>query len=459
MLGQFKKDYVALNLPIAGVDANNSRGWTKKSLWRWWNQLSRFQRSVVYMLTLAACLTVLYFLPGTHAIWNPGSGKLNTALDNNYITPPLSLFFPKKAENSLDKEEPAEENYVHEEILNKKPVQNTEDTGLNDNAVTNTVGQIHSPRREGVKFSGPTNERQSAVVAAFKHAWKGYKKYAWGHDHLKPITGTFHDWFNLGLTIVDALDTIYVMGLTEEFAEAREWVDNSLHFDVNRDVNLFEVTIRVLGSLLSSYHLSGDKMFLDKAVDLGTRLLPCFNSDSGVPYSDVNLATRKAHSPKWSPDSSTSEVTTIQLEFRDLSRCTGDPKFEDSAAKVSLHVHGLEKTEGLVPIFINANTGHFRSYSTITLGARGDSYYEYLLKQWIQTGQTIDYLRDDFIEAISGVMKHLTRRTAQNKYLFVGELGWWKGLQTKNGSFSMLFTWHSCTGSAQWPATRTHATC
>jgi mannosyl-oligosaccharide alpha-1,2-mannosidase len=311
---------------------------------------------------------------------------------------------------------------MHGEIHNKKPVQDRESTGLSGNVVTNGVGQIHSPPREAVKFLGPTNERQSAVVAAFKHAWKGYKKYAWGHDHLKPITGTFHDWFNLGLTIVDALDTIYIMGLTEEFSEARDWIDTSLHFDVNRDVNLFEVTIRVLGSLLSSYHLSGDKMFLDKALDLGTRLLPCFSSDSGVPYSDVNLATRKAHSPKWSPDSSTSEVTTIQLEFRDLSRCTGDPKFEDSAAKVSLHVHGLEKSEGLVPIFINANTGHFRSYSTITLGARGDSYYEYLLKQWIQTGQTIDYLRDDFIEAISGVMKRLTRRTAQNKYLFVGEL-------------------------------------
>lgn len=71
-------------------------------------------------------------------------------------------------------------------------------------------------------------------------------------------------------------------------------------------------------------------------VDLGTRLLPCFSSDSGVPYSDVNLATRKAHSPKWSPDSSTSEVTTIQLEFRDLSRCTGDPKFEVSGAYTEL---------------------------------------------------------------------------------------------------------------------------
>jgi mannosyl-oligosaccharide alpha-1,2-mannosidase len=63
--------------------------------------------------------------------------------------------------------------------------------------------------------TGPSNERQSAVVAAFRHAWKGYKTYAWGHDHLKPITGTFHDWFNLGLTIVDSLDTIYIMGLTE----------------------------------------------------------------------------------------------------------------------------------------------------------------------------------------------------------------------------------------------------
>lgn len=57
-------------------------------------------------------------------------------------------------------------------------------------------------------------------------------------------------------------------------------------------------------------------------------MLPCFDSESGIPYSDINLFTRKAHAPKWSPDSSTSEVTTIQLEFRDLSRCSGNPKYE-----------------------------------------------------------------------------------------------------------------------------------
>lgn len=134
-----------------------------------------------------------------------------------------------------------------------------------------------------------------------------------------------------------------------EFKDARDWVNLYLKFDVDRDINLFEVTIRVLGGLLSAFHLTADNMFRDKAVnykfdfiffpnlyfvslsvkiDLGHRLLPCFNSPSGIPYSDVNLASMVAHSPKWSPDSSTSEVTTIQLEFRELARIVNIDKFE-----------------------------------------------------------------------------------------------------------------------------------
>ena len=101
----------------------------------------------------------------------------------------------------------------------------------------------------------------------------------------------------------------------------------------------------------------------------------------------------------------TSEVTTIQLEFRDLSRCSQEPQFEDAVTKISETVHLLGKTEGLVPIFINANSGKFRKSSTITFGARGDSYYEYLLKQWIQTGKRVDMYKDDFLEAMKGVSK------------------------------------------------------
>ncbi|KAM8707123.1 hypothetical protein ACLKA7_011255 [Drosophila subpalustris] len=272
-------------------------------------------------------------------------------------------------------------------------------------------------------FHGATNERQSAVVAAFKHSWAGYKKYAWGHDNLKPVSQTSHEWFGLGLSIVDSLDTMYIMGLEDEFNEARDWVKDSLRFHTSRDVNLFEVTIRVLGGLLSAYHLSGDQMFLAKASELGNRLLPSFLSPSGIPYSDVNLGERSAHSPKWSPDSSTSEVTTIQLEFRDLSRSTNVPIYERVVNIVNEKIHALDKNHGLVPIFINANTGTFRNYATISLGARGDSYYEYLLKQWIQTGcKDNDNLILDYMQAIDGVLTQLMRRTPRENWVYIGEL-------------------------------------
>lgn len=110
------------------------------------------------------------------------------------------------------------------------------------------------------------NERQRKVVEAFKHAWKGYREYAWGHDELRPVSRSSSEWFGVGLTIIDSLDTMLLMNLREEFQQAREWVANSLTFEKNVDVNLFETTIRVLGGLLSAYHLSQDDLFLKKAV-------------------------------------------------------------------------------------------------------------------------------------------------------------------------------------------------
>lgn len=110
------------------------------------------------------------------------------------------------------------------------------------------------------------SQRQKKVVEAFRHAWEGYKKYAWGHDELRPISRSHSEWFGIGLTIIDSLDTMLLMNLREEFQQAREWVANSLTFEKNVDVNLFETTIRVLGGLLSAYHLSRDDLFLRKAV-------------------------------------------------------------------------------------------------------------------------------------------------------------------------------------------------
>lgn len=253
-----------------------------------------------------------------------------------------------------------------------------------------------------------------------EHAWKGYKLYAWGRDQLLPVSHSFSQWFNLGLTLVDGLDTLYLMGLTEQFAEGREWVAKELTFDQDTEVNLFETTIRVLGAMLSCYHLSQDKLFLDKAIDLGDRLMVAFDTASGVPLSDVNLGKRTAKGPAWSAFSSTSEVTTIQLEFTYLSYLSGDPKYKAAADKVMKVVEEHRPADGLLPMWINPSNGHFDG-NTITLGARGDSYYEYLLKQWIQTGMKDEHMKQTYLHAIQSVIDQLVRRSEPSHYAFVAE--------------------------------------
>jgi len=270
-------------------------------------------------------------------------------------------------------------------------------------------------------------EKQKAVVNAFKHAWKAYKTYAFGHDELKPISKTFSEWFVLGLTVIDSLDTMWLMNLKDEYKEARDWVDKELHVDRAGDVNLFECTIRILGGLLSIYHLTDDEMYLQKATQLGDRLLKGgFSSGSKVPYSDVNLMTETGHSPQWSPYSSLSEVTTIQLEFKDLSKSTGNNVYANAADAVMDHVFALGMKNHLAPIYISPATGQFSEGATVTLGARGDSYYEYLLKQWVQSGKKENKFKDEYSNAMESVMEHLIKKSSPSGLVFVGELlnGW-----------------------------------
>jgi len=404
-----------LQFPIEPIRNESSY---RKRLWRKWNQLSRFQRSLIFFMALIVIITLLYISTNIQSTVE-FPGLQDTVLSSEKTI----LGFKPKVD--FEKEPPGSPKPITNKGWIVKSGEEQEfQPPTGDNTNDSEKSQVTLANKNAalkIVFNGPTNKRQKSVVDAFLHAWKGYKTFAWGHDHLKPISRTSNNWFHLGLTIIDSLDTMYIMGLNKEFNEARLWVRDSLSFNGNRDVNLFETTIRILGGLLSTYHLSADSLFLEKATELGSRLLPSFKTASGVPYSDVNLNTRKGHPPKWNADSTTSEVTTIQLEFRDLSRATGNPSFEELAFKVSKFIHKLPKTQGLVPIFINPNTGQFRK-STITLGARGDSYYEYLLKQWIQTGRTIDFLRDDYNTSINGVRNLLVRHSKPNNLLYVGEL-------------------------------------
>lgn len=204
-----------------------------------------------------------------------------------------------------------------------------------------------------------TADRQKRVVDAFLHAWKGYSHDAFGKDEYNPLTHKGHNWApgGLGLMIIDALDTIMLMNLTEEYDEVRMWIATELDFNKNQDVNVFETTIRILGGLLSAYHLSNnDSLYLEKAVDLADRLLPAFDSNSGIPFNGVVLSTGQIATH--GEPSSTAEATTLQLEFKYLSHLTGDMKYWKAVEKVMDHMSELTKDnknlalDGLVPIYI-----------------------------------------------------------------------------------------------------------
>lgn len=282
--------------------------------------------------------------------------------------------------------------------------------------------------------------KQQKVREAFIHAWSGYKTYAMGFDELMPISKRGTDGLGgLGATVVDALDTAMIMGIEDIVSEAGSWVETHLAERISHkgQVNLFETTIRVLGGLLSAYHLSGGptvtpthvgpkpSVYLETAKMLADRLLSAFTSSpTPIPFSDVILHDKSAHP---APDglSSTSEVSTLQLEFNYLSNVTGDPKYSLEAMKVLEHMKTLPKVEGLVPIYISPQTGEFVGQN-IRLGSRGDSYYEYLLKVWLQLGanktSNFTYLHNMYEEAMKGVRHLLVRKSIPNGLVFVGEL-------------------------------------
>ncbi|KAG0337809.1 mannosyl-oligosaccharide alpha-1,2-mannosidase [Podila humilis] len=270
--------------------------------------------------------------------------------------------------------------------------------------------------------------RKNRVKDAFQHAWSAYRRDAWGKDEYHPISkyGSNMVRNGQGFTIVDSLDTLWLMGFQDEFQEAKEWVRDELNFDKDDEVNLFETTIRVLGGLLSAYDQSGktDRVFLDKAVDLADRLMGAFEgSSSDIPFASVHLREKRGVPGHDRGISSTSEVSTLQLEFKYLTFLTGDDKYWKAAEKVLLKMRTMTgDLDGLVPIFIDPYKGTY-SGDEIRLGSRGDSYYEYLIKQYLQTGKQEPVYKDMYDHAMSGVKKHLLGRTASSRnLLFVGEI-------------------------------------
>lgn len=226
-------------------------------------------------------------------------------------------------------------------------------------------------------------EMAQLVRQEFLHAWNGYKQYAWGHDELRPLSKSYRDWHRVSLymTPVDALDTMILMGLDDEAAKTKDFIATNLSFNQDIYVKNFEITIRLLGGLLSSHQLTSDKRLLDLAEDLGNRLLPAFNSPTGMPYVNVNLRTGAVRDEQTNP----AEVGTLLMEFGTLSKLTGKPVYYEKAKHALVELYNRRSSIGLVGAGINVKTGAWMD-PTSNVGGGIDSYYEYLLKCWLLFG-------------------------------------------------------------------------
>lgn len=215
------------------------------------------------------------------------------------------------------------------------------------------------------------------VKREFEHAWSGYKQYCWGHDDLRPVTRTCRDWYGTSIlmTPVDSLDSLYLLGFKKEADATREYIARNLSFDKDISVQNFEIVIRILGGLLSSYQMTGDKRLLALADDLGARLLPVFDSPTGLPYKNVNLKTGKTSNSVSNP----AETGTLIIEFGTLSKLTGKPVYYEKAKRALVETYKRRSPIGLVGTNINVETGQWTNTSS-HLSAEIDSYYEYLLK-------------------------------------------------------------------------------
>ena len=217
----------------------------------------------------------------------------------------------------------------------------------------------------------------SDVKTEFLHAWNNYKKYAWGHDDLLPLSKSYKDWYGqtLLMTPVDSLDTLYLLGFKKEADATRLYITANLSFDKDISVQNFEITIRLLGGLLSAYQITNDKKLLALAEDLGTRLLPVFDSPTGLPYRYVNLKTGKTRGEVSNP----AETGTLLIEFGTLAKLTKKPVFYEKAKRALVETYNRRSKIGLVGKNINVETGEWTN-TTSHISAEIDSYYEYLLK-------------------------------------------------------------------------------
>uniref|UniRef100_A0A8K9UGX4 alpha-1,2-Mannosidase n=1 Tax=Oncorhynchus mykiss TaxID=8022 RepID=A0A8K9UGX4_ONCMY len=334
----------------------------------------------------------------------------------------------RKSRDELRAEIQTEKSKVVEDLKKKKEV-------------PKPLPPVPMPKVVGVNDGDPVEpdvkEKRDKIREMMKHAWDSYRQYGWGHNELKPLAKKGHSTnifgnSQMGATIVDALDSLYMMGLHDEFKDGQEWIEQNLDFSVNAEVSVFEVNIRFIGGLLAAYYLSGQEVFKVKAVQLAEKLLPAFNTPTGIPWAMVNLKSGVGRNWGWASAGSSilAEFGTLHMEFVHLTYLTGNPAYYQKVMHIRKLLAKMDRPNGLYPNYLNPRTGRWGQHHT-SVGGLGDSFYEYLLKAWLMSDKTDTEARKTYDDAIEAIERHLIRKS-NGGLTFIGE---WKNghLERKMG--------------------------
>lgn len=254
--------------------------------------------------------------------------------------------------------------------------------------------------------------RKAAVQKSFQRCWDSYKEHAWLQDELRPVNGSASNRFGgWGATLVDNLDTLWIMGLEDEFELAVSAAANiSFEESAIKTVNVFETTIRYLGGFLSAYDLSGDQRVLKKAREVGDMLYVAFDTPNRMPITRWEIGPAAAGEKQEAPDwAYVAEIGTLCLEFTRLSLITGDPKWFDATERIMLELKKQQmKTQlpGMWPIGVDLQKMVFTNHNVFTLGSKADSVFEYLPKMVALTGGLLPHYEEMYKEAMKTAIEN-----------------------------------------------------
>ncbi|EAU90323.2 mannosidase [Coprinopsis cinerea okayama7 len=265
--------------------------------------------------------------------------------------------------------------------------------------------------------------RAERVKQAVQHAYRGYELYAMPKDELRPLTNEGMNYYNgWAVTAFDSLDTLWLLGLKEEYDRALEVVqkvDFQVPINPRGLVPFFETIIRYMGGLLSAYALSKDPILLKRAEDLADALDPIFSTPSGLPAFAVNPLSN------WTDGNSTgvlAEIASWQLEYTYLAHASGKKKYLDHVQNLNniLYQANLNASNGMLPVGWDLKTGAPETREVkVSVGAQADSAHEYLLKQYLLTAQTDKINLELYLHTTSHILTNLLYLSPKRQLLYV----------------------------------------